>query len=144
MSPSEIDNATYENARLGNAIQILFRTHRRRLNIASAYVWLWPPIRLGQIAFLPDANGQPVAYATWAYLSEANSERMARDEVKYLEIGEWNEGADLWITDFVAPGGNARALAGNLKRILDPRHKVARGLRPKPEGGLSRVRVIRR
>lgn len=132
-----------EAAQLGFVHQILFRTPRRALNIASVYLWIWPAIRLRQIVFLIDARNVPIGYATWSYLSEENSLRMERDEVRYLEIGEWNEGTNLWITDFVAPKGHVRRLARVLRNTLNPIHKSALGLRRDASGTVTRLRRIR-
>ncbi|WP_321882703.1 toxin-activating lysine-acyltransferase [Burkholderia cepacia] len=60
--------------------------------------WILPAIELRQIKIFFDANGKPVGFVTWAFLSD--------DVVRTVESGgfishlsEWNEGRDLWIID---------------------------------------------
>lgn len=62
-------------------------------------------IFLDQVMFAFDKWGNPVGYWTWAFVTEKTSSRLvAADPRQVARINdcEWNEGALLWITDFVA------------------------------------------
>ncbi|MGY0673918.1 toxin-activating lysine-acyltransferase, partial [Xanthomonas campestris] len=52
MQPNAVDAQA-----LGLAMQLLFKTDRKRFSIAAAYVWLWPAIRLGQLVTIEDEDG---------------------------------------------------------------------------------------
>ncbi|WP_175804332.1 toxin-activating lysine-acyltransferase [Burkholderia cenocepacia] len=69
--------------------------------------WILPAIELRQIKVFFGANGKPVGFVTWAFLSD--------DVVRTVEGGgfishlsEWNEGRDLWVIDLsIRRGGLA-------------------------------------
>lgn len=128
---------------LGHAVQLLFNTPRRGFSIASAYLWLWPAIRLGQIAWTSSVSGAWTGFATWAYLSDDADKVFASDDPPYLHVSDWNEGAHLWIMDFVAPNNNAVALSRKLKDALSPRFSTARHVVRRPDGRVSKVKTLR-
>ncbi len=119
---------------LGWACTLLFETERRRLSIAAAYLWLWPAIRLGQIAMVFGPEGRPLAYATWAYLTPEAGEAFVRNDPPFLELSDWNEGTELWILDFVAREGGAALLARKLREILAQRFSEAHAVKRSPPG----------
>ena len=110
---------------LGIAAQLLVDTDRDRLSIASLIAWLATPIKLGQILFLTSWERIPLGFATWAYLAPPTLERMAsgRQDLPLLE--DWNEGAELWLVDLVAPFGHAAELIKHLRAQLGATHRVA-------------------
>ena len=135
-------NAMLRGAQLGFAIALLYGTSRRAFTIEAAHLWLWPAIELQQIQFLFDGQGGPLAYVTWAYLSPKNSERMRGDEVDYLHLSEWNEGADLWVIDVVAPFGHALAVLRAARRALPAAVTAAQGIRRDPSDRICRVAAV--
>lgn len=127
-----------QSAQLGFVSQIAFSTYRRKLNIASLHLWTWPAIRLGQIVFVFDAAGSPAGYATYAFLSRENADGMRADRIDFLEIGEWNEGLNLWIVDFAAPRGHAQDLVKALRAHLHV-HRYCEALKRGPDGSSRRI-----
>lgn len=125
----------------GRAVNLLFKTERKKYSIASAHLWLLPPIRISQIAYTTTRNGLWTGYATWAFLTPDTSALMANDP-PYLYFSDWNEGLDLWIIDFVAPRSNAHQLARLLKQRLAPTHSRARRLVRNRRGEVIGVRSI--
>ncbi|TXH74684.1 MAG: toxin-activating lysine-acyltransferase [Lysobacteraceae bacterium] len=101
-------------AQVGYAALLLARTERRAFSIASLDSWVAPAAVLRQIRFCFDDNQQPIAYATWAFLSDEMSARMARDEIGLLHISDWNAGLNPWVVDLVAPYGANRSLVRHL------------------------------
>lgn len=75
---------------------------------------LLPPVILGQYKLRIDdkAGGLPIAYASWAFLSEEveSSYRAAHK----LRPGDWRSGDRLWLVDCIAPFGDAAALLEEL------------------------------
>lgn len=127
---------------MGQAVELLFETNRRRFTIASAYLWLWPAIRLRQIVFLLGPDDRPLGFATWAHLSDEVSREFADRDPSHLPVGDWNEGANLWIMDFVAPWGHARPLANALNTALGGRFDQARRLVRRRDGSVRGVRRL--
>lgn len=89
--------------------------------------WAAPPIVLKQYR-LYRREGRPVAFFTWAYLSPAVQDRYVLDP-QTLQPDEWKSGDRLWLTDFVAPFGDAATVMNDLRTTVFP-HQVGRALRP--------------
>lgn len=88
--------------RLGQVVAILNDSQAFHYSVAAVMEWTSVPSQLGQIAFCTTPGFAPVAYMTWAYLSEEVSERMAAGEIDGLHFSEWNEGSSFWIIDLVS------------------------------------------
>lgn len=131
-------------AEFGFANWVLFDTGRGRFSIASAVIWIMPAIRHRQIVFLFDNRGKPVAYATWAFVSDAVLEALRADRVAALEPTEWNEGLNLWIVDIVAMPGCIRPLMRRLRQAVGAAAPEAHGLRRGPDGNIVRQIRVRR
>lgn len=122
---------------LGECVDVVFMSSGRSRSIADVYLSLVPAIRLNQFVMLTDSRGRPAAFAAWAYVTEESKDRLASGKARFLEIGEWNEGTHVWVSEFTARPGFCRALARRLVTRLPPsqsliwtRHRRA----PTPEG----------
>ena len=135
---------TRNAAALGFATQLLIGCERRGFRIASLWAFLWPAIRLNQIAFSYNSVGRPIAFVTWAFLTETVSAEVERDCDRLLHLDEWNEGADLWIMDVVAPCGGAAALLRQVARDRFTRHNRIRAVRRLATGEFVKMIDIRR
>lgn len=109
---------------LGIAAKLLVNAGGGRLSIASLIGWLETPIRLGQILFLTSWERIPLGFATWAYLTPRTLQRMASGEQDLPLLEDWNEGADLWLVNFVAPKGHSSELIRHLRAQLGSTHDV--------------------
>jgi len=76
--------------------------------------WLvLPPIKLNQFrVFRKDGN--PVAFASWALLSEEVEQDMQNGRRK-LKPHEWNEGDRPWLIDLVNPFGGGEEILAHLR-----------------------------
>jgi hemolysin-activating ACP:hemolysin acyltransferase len=126
--------------RLGHAMRILAGCPRRDLSIKDVIRGLWPAIQLGQILFLFNSKGVPVAYATWMHVTEEVACSLRDYPEDTLDLSERNEGDLLWITDIVAPYGDVRALVKKLRQCVPINNGMARGYRW--DGEHSRRRLI--
>lgn len=89
--------------------------------------WAFPPIVLQQFR-LYRREGRPVAFFSWAFLSEAVEKKYALSP-QSLEPGEWRSGERLWIIDFIAPFGDTARVMRDLRETVFP-NDVGRALRP--------------
>lgn len=103
------------SAHVGYALRLACATSVSPLSMNEWSRRLWPAIRLDQIEFLFNSSGAPVAYATWAFLTEESGERLASDPGYVLHLSEWNEGDQLWILDIVAFPGLVQTLIRKLR-----------------------------
>lgn len=96
-----------------------------------------PAIELGQYLLL-EREGVPVAYCSWAHMSEQAEAAYMLDPSK-LDLADWHGGDHLWFVDWVAPF-NARD-SWSLKRQLAQRFplSVARAIRVKRSSTAARV-----
>jgi cytolysin-activating lysine-acyltransferase len=76
--------------------------------------WLVMPAIQRQQFRLIRKDGNPIGYASWAYLSEEVEERMVSGE-KRLGPGDWMSGEKLWLIDLVAPFGGQDIIIRELK-----------------------------
>lgn len=145
LEEERLTQATHDHrfAQLGQAMQLLFKTERRKYSIASAYLWLWPAVRLNQIVYTAGRSGVWTGYATWAYFTSESATSFVKSDPPFLHVSDWNEGDELWIVDFVAPFGHARALAGQLRSRLSRDFKEARHVRRNSDGNVIGTRILR-
>jgi cytolysin-activating lysine-acyltransferase len=132
------------SAEVGAVVELLCRSARRSYHISAIEYWIRPAQQLRQLKVFYDVDGRAVGYVVWAYLSDALSERMSKDLVTALHFSEWNEGLNLWILDFVAPYGHARAMTSYIRRHMFLNHAVGRGIRRDNDDELTRIAIYRR
>lgn len=127
-------------AQLGYACELLYSCSRRSFPLSAIEYWIAPAITLGQIKFFFDARGKPVAYLTWAFLSDEVSARMERDAINVLHISEWNEGLNLWALDLVAPYGHGRLVCRHIRYEMFEFASILRGIKRNKDEDMVRVR----
>jgi hemolysin-activating ACP:hemolysin acyltransferase len=129
------------SANFGHAVRVLTSSTRRTGTLQPLGIHLWPAVRLNQIGFLYNSKGSPVAFATWAFVTDEVAATMIADPDYCMDISEWNEGDQLWLVDFVAPFGEARNLARKLRTAYLPGAWRVRGVRRHATPG-STPRVV--
>ena len=76
--------------------------------------WLvLPPLVLNQCKLYVKGDA-PVAYASWAFVSDVVAQRLASGNNR-LAPGEWKSGENLWVLDICAPFGGVVELVKDLK-----------------------------
>jgi hemolysin-activating ACP:hemolysin acyltransferase len=123
----------------GHATRVLVSSARRTDAIHGLGIHLWPAVRLNQIAFLFNSKGSPVAFATWAFVTDEVAQLLQTNPDYRLDLSEWNEGDQLWLVDFVAPFGDARNLIRKIRVACLPGSWRVRGIRRYAAGKMSRV-----
>ncbi|MDQ0008261.1 hemolysin-activating ACP:hemolysin acyltransferase [Luteibacter jiangsuensis] len=128
---------------LGYITQLLCTGSRKALPISAIANWLTPPVALGQFVLYFDEQGNPVGYATWAFLADEVSALMERDVINLLHLSEWNEGLNLWVTDLVCLPGFSRPVIRHLRDVTLGDFPLARSLKRDAEESLLRSRTFR-
>jgi hemolysin-activating ACP:hemolysin acyltransferase len=129
----------YLSTSFGHATRVLVSSARRAELIHELGIHLWPAVRLNQIAFLFNSKGAPVAFATWAFVTDEVAQLLQSDPKYRLDLSEWNEGDQLWLVDFVAPFGDARNLIRKIRATCLPGCWRVRGIRRHVGGKAPRV-----
>jgi cytolysin-activating lysine-acyltransferase len=100
---------------LGNAVWLMMNMPNYRHVFLSDLEWMvLPAILLNQYRLF-NADGKVVAFAAWAYLSEAVEKRLQEADPR-LAPAEWKSGDRLWLIDLFAPFGHAEAALAELRQ----------------------------
>lgn len=112
-------------------VYMLMRRSELHKTYPLAYIeqLIEPALKHKCLKFYFDEHGSPVGYAIWATVADDVEERFMRSGRWQLHSSEWNEGATLWLVDFVAPFGHARTMLDDLARLLSSEHSVLRYFR---------------
>ena len=95
-----------------------------------------PALRHQQCLWVGDGQ-QPVAYASWAFLSDEAQLRYVRNP-NALRDQDWRSGTQMWCIDWVAPFGHTTAIAAYLKRHVFA-DRTTRALRVKRDRQVGRI-----
>ncbi len=123
----------------GHAVQLLFDTGQGKFSVAAAHTWILPAVLHRQICFAFNRDGCPIAYISWAYVSDETLQRLQKDDVMALDPSEWNEGLNLWIVDFVAVKRMAPFVARFFRRELRLHGDYLHGMKRKADGSVRRL-----
>lgn len=125
---------------LTGAIGLMMASPRHRHLFLADLEWaLLPPLALKQFRLFTKDN-RPVAFATWALVSEAVAARLEAGHGK-LKPGEWKSGDKCWIVDVIAPFGAAEDFIRALKDEILERHDVHMMVMNR-ESGRREVKVL--
>ncbi|NBW50014.1 MAG: toxin-activating lysine-acyltransferase [Betaproteobacteria bacterium] len=116
---------------LGAVTWLMLQHNSTRHTLISDQEWrVLPPLVLDQ-AKLYMRDNAPIAYVSWAKLSDKVAQRYMA-EPHQLASGDWQSGDQVWIVDLFAPFGGAAEV------LQDLRDKVLKGqvIRQLPVKGL--------
>jgi cytolysin-activating lysine-acyltransferase len=122
---------------LGPMVFLLGHHPVKRYSFVGDMEWmLLAPLVLDQVKIYT-RNDAPVAFATWAYVSDDIDKRFRAGNLK-LGPTEWKSGPHLWLIDLVVPFGSPDDI------VKDLRDKVFMGktvklLVPDPSGKAAKV-----
>lgn len=77
-----------------------------------------PPLLLDQYQLFCDQSQNLVGFVSWAWVTTDGARTLMAD-THPLPFTEWRAGPHLYIADFVAPWGHARAMTRLLRRRAD-------------------------
>jgi cytolysin-activating lysine-acyltransferase len=99
---------------LGAVMWLMMQENTTRHTLISELGWrVMPPLVLDQ-AKLYMRDNAPVAYVSWAKLSDEVAARY-RSTPHQLAAGDWQSGDQIWIVDLIAPFGGASEVLQNLR-----------------------------
>jgi len=99
---------------LGAVAWLMMQQSGMRHTLLSELDWrVMPPLLLDQAKlYLKDST--PIAYVSWANLSDAVAERYCVSP-HHLTAADWNSGDQIWLVDFVVPFGGAAEIMNELR-----------------------------
>lgn len=110
---SSVSNASL----LGEVAWILsYSELHREWPIGSIQQWVFPALLHKQFRIYR-LNGKPRGYVSWAWMSKEVEEAYVLNTAS-LKPADWKSGNRGWIVDYVAPFGDARAIAKDLRNNI--------------------------
>jgi cytolysin-activating lysine-acyltransferase len=142
-SDENTESAEY-NRTLGCVTSLMLQNKNyRSYPMACLLAWIHTPILLKQLRVFFNERGVPVGYLTWAFLAPDVELKWTSDPKVLLHFSEWNEGENLWIMDFLATHGYARAILDTVKLEMFDGYREAKSIRRNPDGSARNVTTWR-
>lgn len=133
----ETESFTNKLAGYGEAVWLMTQMGTHKHMFLSDLDWLiQPPISLGQMRLFHERK-VPVAFVTWALLSEEVEQRVISGNIR-LKPGDWNSGDRPWLMDVVCPFGGTQKVIDETKKAVFP-DRTVKIVVPDPEGKGTRV-----
>lgn len=118
---------------VGQIVGLMLQSPVHKHLFLNELEWLVLPAVMLQQFRLIHRNGKPIAYVSWAYLSEDAVERF-KSGVHKLQPGEWNtDRGELWIIDLLTPFGGQDTVLKELKETIFDGQTI-KTLQPAPDG----------
>lgn len=117
---------------LGPMTWLMLQQGATRNLLLGDFEWRIMPALVLDQARLHMREESPLAFITWARLSEAAVARY-RQAPHRLTPADWKSGEQVWIVDVVAPFGGAREVIDDLKAKMFPGRPIYQ-LAPVPDG----------
>lgn len=119
---------------LGQITRLLMMSpQHRHMFIADLEHRIVPPLRLGQCRVLRNETDQPMAYASWARVSDEVQARLESGE-RRLKPQDWNSGPHPWLIDIAAPPQALPMVLAELEKTVFKGERV-RTLMKRDSGG---------
>jgi len=116
------------SASIGDIAVVMARSPGHKHHSLADIEWMVLPAVLSGQFYVAEAASKergfraPVACVTWASVSDEVDQRLRDDAARKIRLrpDEWTSGEHLWLVDMA---GDARALSGALKGLLETRFK---------------------
>jgi cytolysin-activating lysine-acyltransferase len=129
----QIPNFISLESTLGAVAMLAMKSGSHKHMFFSDMEWLvLPAVGLKQFSLFRSKKNEPIAFVSWASVSEEVEERLLKGITK-LQPKDWNSGDRLYIVDIVNPFN----VAGEIFRELNEKHfkeKKVKLLRPVKDG----------
>lgn len=102
---------------LGAVSWLMMQQSSTRYTLLSELEWRVMPALVLDQAKLYMRDGAPVAYVSWARLSEESAQRY-RQIPHHLTSADWQSGEQVWLVDLLAPFGGAQQILDDLKNTV--------------------------
>ncbi|MGY3960511.1 RTX toxin-activating lysine-acyltransferase RtxC [Aeromonas popoffii] len=89
----------------------------RRYSVAEWQQRILPAFELNQFSYYEDAQGRPVAFCNWAFVSLSIRDTLLAAERELIRE-DWQSGNHIFIPEMIAPYGHARAVVSDLRRRI--------------------------
>ncbi|MFZ2306346.1 MAG: toxin-activating lysine-acyltransferase [Rhodoferax sp.] len=102
---------------LGGVVWLMMQQPGMRHTLLSELEWRVMPALVLQQSKLYMRDSAPVAYVSWAKLSEAAAQRYM-EAPHHLTAADWKSGEQFWIIDLVTPFGGAPEVIQELRATV--------------------------
>ena len=126
---------------MGQATWLMMNSPAHRHLFMTDLEWLLMPSLLHQQFRIFRRDNVPVAFVSWAWLTE-DAEKRFLSGVRRLQPGDWKAGDRLWLIDLIAPFGGLDAVTKELREKVFPDAEM-KVLRLDEEGKGTRIELWR-
>lgn len=102
---------------LGAVCWLMMQQSTSRHTLLSELEWRVMPALVLDQAKLYMREGAPVAYVSWALLSEEAAQRY-KTAPHHLTAADWQSGSQVWLVDLYAPFGGAQDVMNDLQKSV--------------------------
>jgi len=123
---------------LGQITRLMMMSPKhRQMFVSEVELQVVPPLKLGQCRVLMGEDGQPLAYASWARVSDEVHARLEKGNHR-LRPEDWNSGSHPWLIDIAAPPKSIPRVLAELQKNVFKGEKV-RTLLERPAQNAAKV-----
>ncbi|MDZ7919890.1 toxin-activating lysine-acyltransferase [Rhodoferax sp.] len=108
---------------LGAVSWLMMQQTATRHTLLSELEWRVMPALVLEQAKLYMRDDSPIAYVSWATLSEPVAQRYA-SAPHQLTAADWKSGEQVWIIDLFVPFGGGQEVMNDLRSNLFPRQQI--------------------
>jgi cytolysin-activating lysine-acyltransferase len=103
---------------LGDVSWLMSRSPNHKFAFLADLEWLvMPPLVLGQARLYRNEKNDPIAYVSWALVSDEVNERL-KSGIARIQPPEWRCGPHPWVIDVVAPFGGAKEALETVQKTV--------------------------
>jgi len=103
---------------VGEVSWLMGHTSGRKYVFLADLEWLVvPPLRLRQAKLYRNDNGSPLAFVSWAFVSDEVDARLREGATK-LRPDEWQSGPHLWVIELIAPVQDVEKVMETLRKTV--------------------------
>lgn len=117
---------------LGDICWLMAQSPSHKHMFLADLEWLIIPALTAKQFRVLKADNKPMAYVSWAFLSEEAEARLLSGQ-RRLRPADWKSGDRLWVVDLVAPFGGREEVLRNLKEQNFAEQKIS-ALRSRADG----------
>jgi hemolysin-activating ACP:hemolysin acyltransferase len=114
---------------LGEATSIILNSDRKSMKVASIGAFVFPYVRLNQIAIFYGENRYPAGYMVWAYLTDSRLSELHRNPAMLLSEEDLNAGDNMVIVDVVSHLRSLSPILRKIRSITEGNYECFYGLR---------------
>jgi hemolysin-activating ACP:hemolysin acyltransferase len=114
---------------LGEVTSIILNSDRKSMKVASIGAFVFPYVRLNQVAVFYGENRYPAGYMVWAYLTDSKMSELSANPAMLLSTEDLNAGDNMVVIDIVSHLRSLLPIVRKIRKITAGNYEFYYGLR---------------